>query len=194
MDVSYGTAPAAGWKWAVAEIGTAAEERTEDTPKGHDFAWIFYVVRGSTEVGNVDGKKVIPSGEAVLVPAGQAHSHRFFPQSLILVFRPFPTDNPPEAFHRGNRLYVSDTPLELKAGQNYAARIRDSTISPRGSESITINASFGYVLDGALTIRAGDTVTTQQAGKVFVLPSNLRQVLSNEGTTSLRFILVDLHP
>lgn len=192
FDVSYGTAPAAGWKWGVAEFTIAAEERTEDTNR-HAFPWIFYVIRGSTEVGASDGKKVISAGEAVIIPARQDHSHRFLPQSQVLAFLLAPFDETLAQLHRGNRLYESNAPLGVKAGQNYAARIREFALSPRGSESITIEASFGYVMDGTLTIRAGDTVTTQQAGKVFALPSNVRQVLSNEGATPLRFILVDLH-
>ncbi len=190
MDVNYGTAPNTGWKWGVGEISIGAEERIEDTTS-HGFAWVFYVVRGSTEVGTAEGNKVVQVGEAVTVKQRQNHSHRFPAQSQVLVFRP--ADRPFGEFHRGNRLYESDATLDLKAGQNYSMRIREFTLPPRGSETITIGASFGYMLDGTLTIRAGDAATTQQAGKVFILPSGEREVLSNEGVAPARFILVDLH-
>ncbi len=191
LDVSYGPAPATGWKWGVGDITTGAEERTEETPEGHGFAWIFYVIRGSTEVGTADGKKVFSAGEAVMVPARQAHTHRYIPQSQLLVFRP--ADRPFGDFHRGNRLYESDAQLQLKAEQNYALRLREFTLAPKGSENITADGIFVYVVDGTVSVRAGDTVTTQQAGKVFALPSNVRHVLSNEGAASLKFILIDLH-
>ncbi|MBI4234396.1 MAG: cupin domain-containing protein [Chloroflexi bacterium] len=189
LDVSYGAAPAAGWKWGVAEITTGAEERIENTAN-HGFAWIFYVVRGSTEIGTADGKMVIPAGEAAILPARQEHTHRFLPQSQVLVFRP--ADRPFGEFHRGNRLFESGAALPLTAGQDYKVRIREHTLSP-GAASITVDANFGYVLEGTLTVRAGDSVTTQQAGTAFGLPSNVRQVLSNGGTTPVRFILTDLH-
>lgn len=188
FDVSYGTAPAAGWKWGVAEITTGAEERIEET-NSHGFSWIFYVIRGSTEIGTADGKKVIPAGEAAIVPARQDHTHRFLPQSQVLVFRP--ADRPFAEFHRGTRLYESDTALALTAGQDYKVRIREFTLSP-GSAGSTVAANFGYVLEGTLTVRAGDAVTTQQAGKAFGLPSNVSQVVSNGGATPVRFILTDL--
>lgn len=189
FDVSYGTAPATGWKWGVAEITTGAEERIEET-NTHTFAWIFYVVRGSTEIGTADGKKVISAGEAAIVPARQDHTHRFLPQSQVLVFRP--ADRPFGDFHRGTRLWESDAPLALNAGQNYSARTREYTLSP-GVANLTAEGNWGYVLEGALTLRAGDAVTTQQAGKAFGLPSNVPQVVSNGGATPVRFTLTDLH-
>ncbi|MBI4308270.1 MAG: hypothetical protein HY684_05635 [Chloroflexi bacterium] len=189
FDASYGSAPAAGWKWGVAEITTGAEERIEET-NNHGFAWIFYVIRGSTEIGTADGKKVLAAGEAAIVPARQAHSHRFLPQSQVLVFRP--ADRPFGEFHRGAKLYESNTALPLTPGQAYKVRIKQLTISP-GSAGMTVDANFGYVMEGTLTVRAGDAVSTQQVGKAFGLPSNVTQVVSNGGTTPVRFILVDLH-
>ncbi len=190
LDTSYGAVPAAGWKWGVAEITTGAEGRTEDTAR-HRFTWAFYVVRGSTEVGTGDANKVIPNGEATLVPAEQDHTHRFLPQSQVLVFRP--ADRPFGEFHRGTRLYESSSTLDLKAGQSYSIRIREFTLASKASQSITAEAAFGYVLDGTLTVGTGSAAAAYQAGKVFDLPSKGAQTLRNEGTAPLRFTLVDLH-
>ncbi|MBI2830885.1 MAG: cupin domain-containing protein [Chloroflexi bacterium] len=189
FNVSYGAAPAAGWKWGVAELTTGADERTTSTAR-HGFAWIFYVVRGSTEVGIAGEKKVVSAGDAVLVPAQQDHTHRYPPQSQVLIFRP--ADRPFGDFHQGNRLWESDASLALNAGQNYSTRIREYTLAP-GVANLTAEGQWGYVLEGTLTLREGGTATTHQAGKVFALTSNASQVLNNEGPTPVRFIAVGLH-
>ena len=53
---------------------------------------------------------------------------------------------------------------------------------------------FAYVVEGTLSTRSGNNVTTSDAGKVLSLASDGIVVLSNEGTTPLKFVLVDLHP
>ncbi|MBI4332784.1 MAG: cupin domain-containing protein [Chloroflexi bacterium] len=191
MDVSYGSPPAGGWTWGVADISTGPQERAEDT-NNHGFPWVFYVVRGSTELGTAEGKKTLAAGEAMMISTRQDHSHRFFAQSQVLAFRPTPQRM--AEFHRGTKLHESAASLGVKPGQNYSLRIRNFTIPPRGSESITAEASFGYVVEGTLSIRSGDNTTTQEAGKAFELPSNVEQVLSNEGAAPVKFMLADLRP
>lgn len=197
LDVGSGAPPSAGWKWAVAEINTTTQEVT-DGPHEHDFAWIFYAVKGSAEVSLVsaaDGKKIIAAGEGVLIPARQSHSHRYLPQSKVIAFHLRPADQPAAALHRGTPLLVSDKALDLKAGADYKVRIREFTFPPgsRTSENLTSDPNFGYLAEGTLTVRVGQTANVVEAGKPSAFPLNERYVVSNEGTVPLRLVLVDLH-
>ncbi len=189
FDADYGTAPSAGWKWGLGEIKTEVDERVESATT-HNFAWMFYVVRGSMEIGTGDTKKTFTAGETAIVAARQDHTHRFLPQSHILVFRP--ADRPFGDFHRGTRLYESDAPLAVTTGQAYKARIREHVLAP-GSAAITVDGHFSYVLEGSLTVRDGATTLTQQAGTAFGIAPSGRQLLSNQGTAPVRLIVVDLH-
>ena len=195
LDVGVGTPPAVGWKWAVAELKTGTDE-VIDGPTKHDLTWVFIVVKGSAEVSTAEGKKTVSSGEAVIIPAGQEHTHRYLPQSQLLAFQIRPADPPPGRLHGGSQVFLSEKPLEVKAGSDYKVRVREFTLSPgsRTSESFTAEPNFGYVVEGALTSRISDSMTTTETGRVFTLPLNVRHVESNEGITPCRFLLVDVHP
>lgn len=190
-----GLPSAADWKWAVAEIAGGTDE-VIDGPNAHDYSWIFFVVKGSMELSTADGRKVLSSGEGVFVPARQQHAHRYLPQSRVLAFHLRAADDPPGALHRGRQLFVSDTPIGARAGVNYNVRVREFSLSPgeRTPDSVTVEPNFGYVVEGTLTARLGDGVTSTEAGKAFTVPLNVRHVESNEGAAPLRFILVDLRP
>lgn len=190
FDQSYGVVPGAGWRWGVGEIATGAQEVVEGTST-HAFAWIFHVILGSAEIGTAEGSRVISAGDTAIVPAGQNHTHRYAPQSRVLVFRP--ADRPfGESFHRATRLYESATALPLTVGQSYSARIREQTLSA-GSSSVISDAGFGYVVDGTLVVSSAGNASTQRAGSAFGLQSGVSQLLFAVGGTSARFILVDLH-
>jgi len=195
LDVDIGAPPPAGWIWAVAEVGAGADE-VVDGPQAHTFFWAFFDVKGSSELATSDGKQVLSGGEAVFVPARQEHTHRYLPQSQIIVFDVHAADDPPSAFHRGRQLFVSDTPVDVKPGLNYKVRVREFSLSPgeRTPESVAAEPNFVYVIEGMLTTRAGDGVSSTNAGKASTIPLNVGHVESNEGATPLRFIVVDLHP
>ena len=189
FDENYGPAPAAGWKWGAAIITTGAQEVTEDTAR-HGFAWVFYVLRGSTEIGSASGRQVLSAGQAAILPAGQDHTHRFPPQSEVLVFRP--ADRPFGEFHRGTRLYESDALLPVAAGQNYRVRIREQTISAWSPSSVTSDTGFAYVVEGPLVVRHGGVESIQQTGNAFGLLSR-GLVLLTAGAAPVRVLLMDLH-
>ncbi len=195
LEVGAGAAPAAGWKWAVADFDIAADGRT-DGPHEHDFAWVFYAIKGSAEVTISDAKKVFSASEGVLIPAGQQHSHRYLPQSKLIGFHLRPADQPAAALHRGGTVLVSEKALDLRAGSDYKLQIREYTFPPgsRTSENLTSNPNFAYVADGVVSFRQGQTASTVEAGKPLVLPLNETYVISNEGTTPLRLVLVDVRP
>lgn len=195
LEASAGAPPAAGWKWAVAEFNTTAQEVT-DGPHDHDFAWVFFTTKGSAEVTMGDAKKVISAGEGVLIPARQRHSHRYLPQSKLIAFHLRAADQPIAALHRGTTILVSDKALEMRPGADYKVRIREFTFLPgsRSSESLTSDPNFGYLAEGTLTFTVGQTANTVEAGKPFVFPLNEKYVVSNQGTTPLRFILMDVRP
>lgn len=189
FDENYGPAPAAGWKWGVAVITTGALEVTEDTNR-HGFAWVFYVLRGSTEIGTAAGRRVVSAGQAAILPAGQDHTHRFPPQSQVLVFRP--ADRPFGEFHQGTRLYESDALLPVTAGQNYRIRIREQAVSAWSPSSVTSDTGFAYVVEGPLVVRDGGAESIQQTGNAFgALSRGL--VLLTAGAAPVRVLLVDLH-
>lgn len=194
LDVAVGAPPSEGWKWVVAELNTGADEAKEG-PHDHGFFWIFFAIKGSTEVSTADGTKVASAGEGIMIPAKQQHSHRYLPQSKVLVFDVRSANDNPDRFHGATKLLVSDK-LEMKAGSAYKLRIREFTLPPRSrtSEDLTSDPNFVYVVEGTLTTRAGSNVSTTEAGKVFTLPLNVKPVASNEGTTPLRFVLVDVRP
>ena len=188
-DAPYGVVPAAGWKWGVAEIATGAQEKTQDATR-HGSAWVFYVVRGSMELGTADGKKTYRAGEAVMMPAQQDHTHRFEAQSQVLVFRP--ADRPFGDFHQGSRLWESESLIALTAGQSYSVRIREYTLAP-GVANLTAQGDWVYVIEGTLTSRASGSATLHQAGAVLALTGGSSQVLGNEGATPVRVIAVGVH-
>ncbi|MBI4301322.1 MAG: cupin domain-containing protein [Chloroflexi bacterium] len=195
LAVGVGTPPAAGWKWAVAEIAAGTDDVVEGL-NAHDYSWTFFTVRGSMELSTADGKRVLSSGEGVFVPARQQHAHRYLPQSRGLAFHLRAADDPPGALHRGRTLLVSDAPLGVKAGLNYTLRVREFTLSPgeQTPESLTADPNFVYVEEGTLTLRVGDSASSTEAGKVSTIPLNVRHIESNEGTTLLRFLVVDVRP
>ena len=194
MDEPIGEPPTVGWKWVVAALNSENERAT--ATESHGFFWVYYAVTGSTEVTTANVTKTVPSGEAVLIPARQQHSHRYFPQSKILIFDVRDTSDVPTAFHQGSQLFQSDK-LELRSLTNPKLRIREYTLPP-GSRTadLTIDPNFGYVLEGILTTTAGSESNTSrtEAGKTFTLPLNVELSASNAGTTPVRFILVDVHP
>ena len=195
LEESVGVPPAAGWKWAVSDFDIGADART-DGPHEHDFAWVFYAIKGSAEVTIADARKAISAGEGVPIPGGQQHSHRYLPQSKLIAFHLRPADQPAAALHRGGTVLLSEKALELRPGSAYKLQIREYTLPPgsRTSENLTSDPNFAYVADGVVSYRLGQTATTVEAGKSLVLPLNERYVISNEGTTPLRFVLVDVRP
>ncbi|MBI2303704.1 MAG: cupin domain-containing protein [Chloroflexi bacterium] len=195
LDLSVGTPPAMGWKWKVGEI-TADTEEVIDGPQDHGFNWMFFVAQGASELSTVDGKRVLSRGEGVLVPARQEHTHRHLPQSRIVAFDLRAADDPPGAVHRGRQILISDAPVEVTAGLNYRLLLREFTLSPgvRTLESVTVGPNFVYVEEGTLTMLVGDSVISTEAGKVSIIPMNVKHIESNEGTTPLRFIVVDVRP
>ncbi len=191
LEASVGTPPPEGWRWVVAEINTGAEEVKEAPNAGHGFFWEFFVIKGSTEVSTPDGTKVASAGEGIMLPARQQHSHRYPPQSKVLAFDVRSANDNPDAFHRGTKVLLSDK-LSLRASSDYKLRVRTFDLaagSQRGEDSIS-DPNFVYVIEGTLTSSVGKT----EANKAFSLPLNTKVVLKNEGTTALRYILVDVHP
>lgn len=192
LDEAIGGPPAVGWKWVVAEFNS--DNESTRPPQGHDFFWVFYVVKGSTEVATGNVTKTLPAGEAVLVQGRQQHTHRFLPQSKLLQFDVRDTTDKPEAFHQGTQLFQSDK-LELRNQSSLSLRIREFTLPP-GSRTadLTIDPNFLYVLEGTVTATAGDNVTKIEAGKTFVFPLNVKIDAKNEGTAPARFMIADVHP
>jgi mannose-6-phosphate isomerase-like protein (cupin superfamily) len=188
FDELYGAAPAADWKWGLAAITTGAQEVT-DTTNSHNFAWVFYVLRGSAEIGSATGRQALSAGQAAIVPARQDHTHRFAPQTQVLVFRP--ADRPFGDFHRGTRLYESSA-LPVTAGRSYRVRIREQTLSAGAQSAVTSETGFGYVVEGPLVVRAGGAEGMQQTGAAFGLASQ-GQVLLSAGGTPASVVLVDLY-
>jgi mannose-6-phosphate isomerase-like protein (cupin superfamily) len=190
LDTSYGTAPAPGWKWGVAVYTTEAQEMTEDTAR-HSFAWVFYVLRGTTEIGSASGTTVLSAGQATILPAGLDHTHRFPPHSQVLMFRP--ADRPFGDFHRGTRLWESEALLPITPGQLYRVRVRERTASAWSPTSITADTGFAYVVEGPVVARGAAAEIVHQAGSVFGLPQGVPMTLLTAGTTPVRVLLIDLY-
>lgn len=195
MDESVGTPPPEGWRWVVAEINTAADEVKEPQNNGHDFFWEFFVIKGSTEVTTAEGTNVAYAGEGIMLPAKQAHSHRYPPQSKVLAFDVRSANDNPTAFHRGTKVFLSDK-LALRAASAYKLRVQTFTLTAgtKGAEDSIHDPNFIYVIEGTLSISVGKDVSRTEANKSFTLPLNTTFVASNEGTAPLRYILVDVHP
>lgn len=187
FDENYGAA-AASWRWGVGLISTGSQEVTEATTN-HAFAWVFYVVRGSTEIGTATGRQVLSAGQAAIVPARQDHTHRFPPQSEVLVFRP--SCAPCGELHRAVRLYDSDV-LPVTAGRNYRIRIREQTVSAWSPSTLTTDIGFAYVLEGPLVVRDGGADGIRQTGDAFGLLSR-GLVLLTARATPVRVAVVDLY-
>lgn len=194
LDVGVGTPPPEGWRWVVAELNTGADE-IKEASEAHGFFWMFFVIKGSTEVSTADGMKVVSAGEGIMVPARQQHSHRHLPQSKILMFDVRSANDNPDRFHGGTKLLLSDK-LDVKPSSDFKLRVREFTLSPgqRTAESLTGEPNFVYVEEGTLSVRTGDSVSKTEAGKSFSLPLNVKHVESNDGTMPLRFLLVDVRP
>jgi mannose-6-phosphate isomerase-like protein (cupin superfamily) len=188
FDESYGSAPAAGWRWGLGLIAPEAQDITEP-PTDHSFAWVFYVLSGSIEIGFSTGSRTIQSGAGTMVPAGQLHTHRFPAQSRVLVFRP--ADRPFGDFHRGTRLYESDGLLPVSAGRTYRIRVQEQILEPWLPSSVTTDTGVAYVAEGNLVVRDASADRVQPTGSAFGLRSNL--VLLTAGAAPARVILVDLY-
>lgn len=193
LEQDVGSPPSAGWKWAVAESTTAAEELALG-PHDHELAWIFFTIRGSAEVSTADGKKMLAGGQGVWIPARQQHSHRYLPQSSILAVHLRPADLPIGNLHGGRTLLVSDKPLEMNAGPTHKLRMHEYTFPPgsRMSENLTSDANFVYLTEGTLTLNVGQGASTVAAGGIVALPLNEKYTVANEGTIPLRLLVVDV--
>jgi len=194
LDVAVGIPPASGWRWAVAQFDTTVD--ASDGPHAHDFSWLFFVADGSMEITVAGERKMVSKGEALFIPAGQEHAHRYSPNSRVLFFQLRPADDPPGALHRGRQLFSSESPLNITGGRSHTVRAREFTIPAGGrtAEAVAQEPNVGYVIEGKLTRQTGADASTLEAGSPFSLPLNARYVLSNGGTTRLRLILVDVRP
>lgn len=194
LDASVGAPPPAGWKWVAAELRTGTGE-SADGPHDHSNNWLFFAVKGSTMISTADQKRVVSEGEAALIPARQEHSHRFLPNSHILAIQLRAADRASGDVHRGKLLFDSDSALTVAIDAAYILRLREFTVSPGQSMAATGQTApmLGYVIEGTLTIRAGESRDVIQAGNIFTVPVSTNQVESNEGSKPLRFVLVDLH-
>jgi hypothetical protein len=188
FDESYGPAPAGGWRLGLAVIAPEGQDITE-SPVDHSFAWVFYVLRGSIEIGSSAGSRTIPAGAAAIVPALQVHTHRFPAQSRVLVFRP--ADRPFGDFHRGTRLYESEGLLRVSPGRTYRIRVQEQTLQPWSPSNVTTDTGFAYVAEGSLVVRDDGLDRVQPTGSAFGLRSNL--VLLTADVSPARVILVDLY-
>ena len=195
LDVNAGAPPPAGWKWAVVEFNTGAEESIVPL-EDHDMDWVFFVVKGSNEISIGDKKNILNAGEGLVIPATQRHSHRFVPQSKVVAFQLRPADRPPGNLHRGSQILLSENPLGLRPSAAYKLRIREVTLAPGSkiAENMTSNPNFGYVADGVLTISTGNTSSKIEAGKPFTLQTTSTQTVGNDGAAPLRIFLVDIGP
>lgn len=195
LDVGVGAPPAAGWAWAVETQSNGGHEVTESLDH-HSFPWMFFAIKGSEEIGTAAGKTTIRADEAMLLPAGQDHTHHYAPETQVLGVRLGSADKPPSDYHAGVPVFYSGKALETKAGTNYSLRVREFALAPgeRRPESTVAEPNFVYVIAGTLTSSpSSGTATVTEAGKVGILPLNVKQVISNEGASPLKFILVDLH-
>lgn len=188
FDENYGPAPAAGWRWGLGILAPQVQEITEP-PTDHSFAWVFYVLRGSIEIGSSAGSRTIAAGAAAIVPSTQVHTHRFPAQSHVLVFRP--ADRPFGDFHRSTRLYESEGLLPVSTGRTYRIRVQEQILQPWSPGSVTTDTGFAYVAEGSLVVRDGGVDRVQPTGSAFGLRSNV--VLLTADALPARVILVDLY-
>jgi mannose-6-phosphate isomerase-like protein (cupin superfamily) len=188
FDENYGPASAAGWRWGLGVLAPQGQDITEP-PSDHSFAWVFYVLRGSAEIGSSSGSRTIPAGAAAILPAGQIHTHRFPAQSQVLVFRP--ADRPFGDFHRATRLYESEGPLPVSPGRTYRIRVQEQTLQPWMPSPVTTDTGLAYVADGNVVVRGDGADRLQPTGSAFGLRSNL--VLLTADAATARVILVDLY-
>ena len=188
FDELYGPAPASGCRLGLGVIATEGQDVTEPAVD-HSFAWVFYVLRGSMEIGSSAGSRTIPAGAAAIVPPEQVHTHRFPAQSRVLVFRP--ADRPFGDFHRATRLYESEGLLPVSPGRTYRIRVAEQTLQPWSPSNVGTDTGFAYVAEGSLVVRDEGTDRVQPTGSAFGLRSNL--VLLTADAAPARVILVDLH-
>lgn len=195
LDVSIGAPPAVGWKWAVMKRAMGDAE-VRESAKQHNENWVFFVIRGSAEIGADGGNKAVRDGEAIMIEKGKQHTLLYGPKTEILGFQVRQGDRQPGDMHWGALLYFSERNLEAKAGANYFVRLRELALAAgeRRPETTLADPNFVYVIDGTLTARpSGDAVSAIAAGTAGTLPLNMKLVLANEGNTPLRFVLADLH-
>ncbi|MBI4283800.1 MAG: hypothetical protein HY663_04955 [Chloroflexi bacterium] len=194
FEEPIGTPPAVGWKWVVAEFNS--DNESSRPSQSHDFFWVYYVVKGSTELTTNNTTKKLASGEAMLVEGRQLHEHRYFPQSKLLQFDVRDSTDRPTAFHQGRELYQSDNLTSLTPGKEYKLRIRQFTLAPNSRTKSTgaIDPNFLYVVEGSVTITTQAGLFKIQEGTAFSLPLSTGYIIANESGTPVKFVLADVHP
>ncbi|MBI4188121.1 MAG: hypothetical protein HY529_02830 [Chloroflexi bacterium] len=202
FEESVGPAPTppVGWLWAVGRLDNTTKDPSSTNSSSHNFFWIYYVASGSTEItttnGTAIGTKTASAGQALLLPAGIEHTHRYLGQSQVLAFQLHASNDPVGAIHQSTRLLVSDKPVELVAGTDYKVRIREFTLAPGKQFPWTVakDPAFAFVEEGRLSMFSSTTSSNTDTGTAVSLP-NSGYILSNEGSSSnLRFVIVDVHP
>lgn len=196
LELSIGAPPPEGWRWVVAEYAAGADE-VKEAANQHGFFWIFFVLKGQTEVTTSAGVKLANAGEGIMVAAREQHSHRYPPQSRVLILDVRSANNNPDAFHGGTRVYLSEK-IDLKPAPDFKLRIREFTIAQGGANVFgpVDGSSFLYVPDGALSATAagGGAAVSVELGKALSLSVGSSYVLRNPGTAPLRVLAVDVHP
>ncbi len=196
LEVSVGTPPPEGWRWVVAEYNTGADE-VKEAASQHGFFWIFFVLKGQTEVTTSAGAKLANAGEGIMIAAREQHSHRYPPQSRVLIFDVRSANDNPDAFHRGTRVFLSEK-IDLKPAPDFKLRVREFTIAQGGANVFgpVEGSNFVYVPDGTLTATAtsGGAAVSVEGGKALPLSVGSSYVLRNPGTAPLRVLAVDVHP
>jgi len=164
----------------------------------HDNPYIFFVTRGSEEVGTDAGTTTINADDAELISAGMDHTHHYLPRTHVLTVRLGPASNNPEDYHGGYPgLYFTGQALETQPATNYKLRVREYTLAPgqRRPDSTIVQPSVVFVIDGTLTMRPSNgSATTTGTYKVSVLPLHVNLFLGKEVQNLVNFVVVDLHP
>lgn len=194
VDLDVGAPPPEGWRWLVAELsGNSIAESPGHglQSQGHGFFWLFFVVKGSTEIVTAEGTKVASARQGILNPARQPHTHRYAPDSAVLALDVRSANDNPKEFHGGTRLYLSDK-IALRSAASHKLRIQELTLSPgqRLAEAALTDPTIAYVVEGALS--AGSV--SIEAGKVGELAVGTKIALSNQGSAPLRLYLLDVRP
>lgn len=196
FEASVGTPPAEGWRWVVAEYSTGADE-VKEAANQHGFFWVFFVVKGQTEVTTAAGTKLLNAGEGVMVGAREQHSHRYPPQSKVLILDVRSANNNPDAYHRGTQLFLSEK-IDVRPAPDLKLRVRELIIA-QGAQApfgAVTDSAFAYVEEGTLagTVTSGGAAVNAEAGKAIALTIGSSYVLRNAGASPLRLLLVDVHP
>jgi quercetin dioxygenase-like cupin family protein len=163
----------------------------------HDNPYIFFVTRGSEEVGTDSGVTTIRADDAVFMPAGIDHTHHYLPRTHVLTVRLGLAGRNPEDYHGGYPgLYFTGNVLETQPAATYNLRIREYTLAAgeRRPDSTIVQPSFTFVIEGSLTLRlANGSATTTGSYNVCILPLNVNLFLGNEAQDPVKFVVVDLH-